>query len=207
MILKILRRIKKHGSDVLFRGKKVDSFPGGICHEGKYYYNQMTHLNEERGCSITCLAMLFSNYYGKFIPPVKVFWWNLNHIYVHWNIVFFRAGLQWEEINLAAKTELEKQILIKKALKTHPEGIIAHFYDSVTDYKHYIIINKAEEGLFGVADPMAYESQTEKGKSITVQNKDILFQQSFTYHKFGGESSWDFLYRVIMISHGGNNGV
>ncbi len=189
---------------MLFKRKKVNSFPDGICHGGKYYYNQMAHLNEERGCAITCLAMLFSNYYGKFIPPAKVFWWNLNRVYVHWNMVFFRAGLQWEEINLANKTKPEKQAIIREALNTHKEGIIAHFYDGVCDYKHYIVINKADDDVYGVADPMAYEYQTELGNEMKIQNDDILFEQSFTYCRFGGENSWSFLRRVIMIKHGGN---
>jgi hypothetical protein len=207
MILTMLRRIKRHGRDLLFRGKNVDSFPSGICHRGKYYYNQLTHLNEEHGCAITCLAMLFSNYHGKFIPPATVFWWNLNQVYVHWNMVFFRAGLPWEEINLADKTGPEKQALIKDALKTHREGIMAHFYDRISGYKHYIVINKTEAGVVGVADPMACNSQAEPDKGRTTQTEDIGFEQSFTYYKFGGARSWDFLHRVIMIKHGGKNGV
>ncbi len=207
MILKILRRIKKHGYDVLFRGKKENSFPRGICHEGKYYYNQMIHLDEERGCAITCLAMLFSNYYGKFIPPARVFWWNLNQVYTYWNIVFFRAGLQWEEINIAGKAKAGKQMVIKEALKTHAEGVIAHFYNKNDDYRHYIVINKDENGLLGVADPMACGPDPEQRKGIICQHEDIYFEQSYTYSKFGGENSWDYLERIIMIRHKGNHGI
>ena len=115
--------------------------------------------------------------------------------------------MKWEEIHLANETKPEKQAVIQEALKTHPEGIIAHFQDSGYGYKHYLVINKAENGQYGVADPMGDESGIENGQSTKMQSGDILFEQSFTYGKFGGENSWDFLQRIMMIRHGGNHGV
>ena len=197
LIRRLPRMIYAHGRDVLFKGKKQINYESGICKQGRYYFHQLLDLGEEKGCALTCLAMLFSNYKKQRITPVQVYGWNMNSYKVYWKVVFGRAKLQRGEVSLQYKTVQEKMAAINNLLAQHQEGVIGEFKDAKRDMNglHYVLLEQGEQSRlepFVCVDPM--------GRGDDYRGA-LPLSQTYAWQKFGGEESLNYLNKLIYIQH------
>ena len=200
LIMRLPKIIYSHGKDVLFNGKKQQDYEQGICIDGRYYFHQILDLGEEKGCALTCLAMLFSNYKKKKITPVQVYRWNMNSYRVYWDVVFLRAQLQWNETSVQYQTDEEKLRTIKNLLAQHPEGVVGQFRDERQEVGglHYVLLEKVEQlNAEGVvcADPMG-RGDAHRG--------ELPLTETYAWSKYGREKTLTHLERIIFVRHTSN---
>ncbi len=195
--LRLLKSIGRHSRNLITCRKKQRDYEQGICLRGRYYFHQILDLGEEKGCALTALAMLFSNYKKKKITPVQVYRWNLNNCRIYWDVVFLRAGLKWGEELLYAQTSTQKLAAVQDLLAQHPEGAIGEFIDASRGFtsQHYLLFEKAADlvpEMVSCADPM--------GRGDDFRGAMPL-PETYAWQKFGGADSLGHLNRLIYVQH------